>query len=310
MMINFADFNVTMRLINPNWPLKVYKGQDMDKRCVYLVISKYKPVSLLSTKMITVKKFYDNNQSVWRMLFSLNSDSHSSKSMFDNIFNDIINSLRLINSEEKALNTLCSRYEHWQRLLSKIPESFGRLKQQGLLSELYIIKKFLIPQFGVSQSIEMWQGPRGDKQDFILPKTWVEIKSVSLGKREIHISSLEQLNSDSSDGYLSVVTLQESNIYDNTAISLTVLIDEIESLIDDDLVLLDFRNKLLLVGYGMNEDEEFFFKITNTEFFVVNHDFPKLKKRDISKAIKSISYTLDIDAVMDFNICPGEIKWE
>lgn len=268
MMLNFADFNVTMRLINPNLPLKIYKGHAIDKRCVYLVISKYKPISLLSTKMITVKKFYDNNQSVWRMLFSLNSDSHSSKSMFDNIFNDIINSLCLINSEEKALNTLCSRYEHWQRLLSKIPESFGRLKQQGLLSELYIIKKFLIPQYGVSQSIEMWQGPRGDKQDFILPKTWVEIKSVSLGKREIHISSLDQLNSDNSDGYLSVVTLQESNIYDNTAISLSILIDEIESMIDDDLVLLDFRNKLLLVGYGMNDDEEFIFKITNIEFFL------------------------------------------
>ena len=42
----------------------------------------------------------------------------------------------------------------------------------------------------------------------------------------------------------------------------------------------------------------------------VNQDFPKLKRRDIPKAIKSISYTLDIDAIMDFNICPGEIKWE
>ena len=88
------------------------------------------------------------------------------------------------------------------------------------------------------------------------------------------------------------------------------MIDEIESMIDDDLVLLDFRNKLLLVGYGMNDDEEFIFKITNIEFFCVNQDFPKLKRRDIPKAIKSISYTLDIDAIMDFNICPGEIKWE
>lgn len=310
MMLNFSDFNVTMRLINPTWPLKIYKGYDIDKKCVYLVISKYKPISLLSTKMITVKKFYDNDQAVWRILFCLKSDSHSSKSMFDNIFNDIINSLRFINTEEQALKTFCTRYEHWQRLLSKIPETFGRLQQQGLLSELYIIKDILIPRFGVSQSIEMWQGPKGDKQDFILPKTWIEVKSVSLGKRDIHISSLDQLNSDIGEGYLTVVTLQESNIYDNTAISLSMLIDEIESMINDELVLIDFRNKLLLVGYGMSNDEEFWFKIINVEIFIVDQNFPMLKRRDVPTAIRAISYTLDMDAIMDFNICLGEIIWE
>lgn len=51
-------------------------------------------------------------------------------------------------------------------------------------------------------------------------------------------------------------------------------------------------------------------KLQILNFFCVNQDFPKLKRRDIPKAIKSISYTLDIDAIMDFNICPGEIKWE
>ena len=205
-------------------------------------------------------------------------------------------------SERKSLVDLCTRYEHWQQLLSRLPDSFGRLKQQGLLAELLVLRDNLIPNYGLEKALEMWQGPKGAKQDFILPESWIEVKSINFGKREIHISSLEQLDSPISYGELSVVTLQESNAYDSSAICLSTVIDEIESEINDDLIAIDFKEKLLLVGYGQNKENELYFRVCDIESYRVNEEFPKIKRNDISTAITKVSYTLNLEAISNFKI--------
>lgn len=222
--------------------------------------------------------------------------------MFKYIFKDIFNTIDFKGTEQNAFKALCHRYEHWQQLLSRLPDSFGRLKQQGLLAELLVLRDNLIPNYGVDKALEMWQGPKGAKQDFILPESWIEVKSTNLGKREIHISSLEQLDSPISYGELSVVTLQESNAYDSSAICLSTVIDEIESEINDDLIAIDFKEKLLLVGYGQNKENELYFRVCDIESYRVNEEFPKIKRNDISTAITKVSYTLNLEAISNFKI--------
>lgn len=222
--------------------------------------------------------------------------------MFKYIFKDIFNTIDFNGTEQNAFKALCHRYEHWQQLLSKLPDSFGRLKQQGLLAELLVLRDNLIPNYGVAKALEMWQGPKGAKQDFILPESWIEVKSTNLGKREIHVSSLEQLDSPISDGELSVITLQESNAYDDNAICLSTVIDEIESEINDDLIAIDFKEKLLLVGYGQNKENELYFRVCDIENYKVNEEFPKIKRNTISTAITKVSYTLNLEAISNFKI--------
>jgi hypothetical protein len=245
---------------------------------------------------------YNPNRDEWQILFSLTSSSDSSKDMFKYIFRDIIKAIDFSQSEKKALETLCHRYEHWQQLLSKVPDSFGPLKQQGLMAELLVLKEDLIPKYGVSEALEMWQGPKGGKQDFILLDSWLEVKSTILGKRDIRISSLEQLDSDISEGELVVVTVQESNVHDSKAISLTMVIDEIDANINEDLLLNKFRENLLLVGYGSSQADEVYFRIISKDYFSVTDGFPKIKRNDISTAITSVSYNLNLDSISEFKI--------
>ena len=275
MMINSGN---GVRLINPSWPLKIYKGGNSEGYRTYVVVSKYEPSNLLSTKLIVVNKIYDPSRSEWQLQFNLTSSSNSSEDMFKYIFKDIFNTINFNDTEQNAFKALCHRYEHWQQLLSRLPDSFGRLKQQGLLAELLVLK------------------------DFILPESWIEVKSTNLGKREIHISSLEQLDSPISDGVLSVVTLQESNAYDANAICLSTFIDEIESEINDDLIAIDFKEKLLLVGYGQNKENELYFRVCGIENYRVNEEFPKIKRNDIPTAITKVSYTLNLEAISNFKI--------
>lgn len=301
-MSNGAVLQVEVGLINPEWPLRIYKGDNADGYRVYSVISKYEPKNLLSTKLISVHRMYNPNRDEWQILFSLTSLSDNSKDMFKYIFRDIIKTIDFSQSEKKALETLCYRYEHWQQLLSKVPDSFGPLKQQGLMAELLVLKEDLIPKYGVSEALEMWQGPKGGKQDFILLDSWIEVKSTTLGKRDISISSLEQLDSDISEGELVVVTVQESNVHDSKAICLTMVIDEIDANINEDLLLNKFRENLLLVGYGSSQADEVYFRIISKDYYSVTNDFPKIKRNDISTAITSVSYNLNLDSLSEFKI--------
>jgi hypothetical protein len=301
-MTNHDNCDIDVRLINPDWNIKVYKGNNKAGNRIYFIISSLEPKSLISTKLIDVEKLYDYSRNEWSLLFTLKSNSNSSLDMFKYIFKDILNSVNFNISERKSLVDLCTRYEHWQQLLSRLPDSFGRLKQQGLLAELLVLRDNLIPNYGVDKALEMWQGPKGAKQDFILPESWIEVKSTNLGKREIHISSLEQLDSPISYGELSVVTLQESNAYDSSAICLSTVIDEIESEINDDLIAIDFKEKLLLVGYGQNKENELYFRVCDIESYRVNEEFPKIKRNDISTAITKVSYTLNLEAISNFKI--------
>lgn len=301
-MIKLNEFEIEGNLINPNWPIKIYRGHNLNGDLIYSIISRYEPIDLLSTKLIVVNKKYDYDSDEWILLFKLTSSSGNSKDMFKYIFKDIFNTIDFNGTEQNAFKALCHRYEHWQQLLSRLPDSFGRLKQQGLLAELLVLRDNLIPNYGVDKALEMWQGPKGAKQDFILPESWIEVKSTNLGKREIHISSLEQLDSPISDGELSVITLQESNAYDANAICLSTVIDEIESEINDDLIAIDFKEKLLLVGYGQNKENELYFRVCDIENYKVNEEFPKIKRNTISTAITKVSYTLNLEAISNFKI--------
>ena len=291
-----------IRLINPSWPLRVYKGDNSEGYRTYVVVSKYEPSNLLSTKLIVVNKVYDPSRSEWQLQFNLTSSSNSSEDMFKYIFKDIFNTIDFNGTEQNAFKALCYRYEHWQQLLSRLPDSFGRLKQQGLLAELLVLRDNLIPNYGLEKALEMWQGPKGAKQDFILPEGWIEVKSTNFGKREIYISSLEQLDTPINAGELTVITLQESNAYDSSAICLSTVIDEIESEINDDLIAIDFKEKLLLVGYGQNKENELYFRVCDIESYSVNEEFPKIKRNDISTAITKVSYTLNLEAISNFKI--------
>lgn len=301
-MIKDESYEIRASLINPKWPLRIYKGFYGQEYRIFVIRSQYEPSNLLSTKLIAVNKSYDTIQREWQLEFKLTSSSNSSEDMFKYIFKDIFNTIDFNGTEQNAFKALCHRYEHWQQLLSKLPDSFGRLKQQGLLAELLVLKDSLIPNYGVETALEMWQGPKGAKQDFILPESWIEVKSTNLGKREIHISSLEQLDSPISDGELFVITLQESNAYDANAICLSTVIDEIESEINDDLIAIDFKEKLLLVGYGQNKENELYFRVCGIENYRVNEEFPKIKRNDIPTAITKVSYTLNLEAISNFKI--------
>ena len=86
-MTNHNNCDIDVRLINPDWNIKVYKGNNKAGNRIYFIISSLEPKSLLSTKLIDVEKLYDFSRNEWSLLFTLKSNSNSSLDMFKYMMN-------------------------------------------------------------------------------------------------------------------------------------------------------------------------------------------------------------------------------
>ena len=50
---------------------------------------------------------------------------------------------------------------------------------QGLFGEMYFLKNYMIPKFGINSAIFSWSGPEQTSKDFSLENNWFEIKTIS-----------------------------------------------------------------------------------------------------------------------------------
>ena len=93
-------------------------------------------------------------------------------------------------------------------MFKKVSCSLSNEKEQGLFGELYFLDKYMIPKYGVDNSINAWTGPLGYNKDFSINNTWYEIKTIGVNSTCINISSLSQLSSDI-PGILTILGLKK-----------------------------------------------------------------------------------------------------
>ena len=119
-------------------------------------------------------------------------------------------------------------------------------EQMGLFSELKVLRDYLIPKYGYSDSIHSWVGALGDKQDFLLENLAVEVKSYRMTSgHSVWISSKEQLNSDKNPLYLFACALNEVD----SGETIGDLVKSISEKIEHESLLTEFIGKVEQYGY-------------------------------------------------------------
>ena len=296
---------LSVLLIDKEHSLRIYRGKTLGQKKAYLVTCKYEPINVPSTKYIKAKKTYDRSKNIWMLSFVLDSPYEKHEVNFAKVFDDIIAESKKETVESKSLMVFCNKYLDWQKLLSKIPKALNDEVQQGLVGELYFLKNFLIPTFGEKIAIDMWMDPLYAAHDFTGETIWYEVKTLLRGKESISISSLDQLDTTSSEGELIVIMLEETNAINTEAKSIVRLVESIEESLDSSC-LYSFREKLLNVGYNSEaiaEDfEEKFFRVLNCNTYLVNDKFPKITRMQIDSAVISARYELNLPSLEMFKI--------
>lgn len=286
--------------VDDTHPLDLYIGVDDMSRWTMLLVCDARPQNLISSRMIQVK-LGRRNDGRWAVSLSLVKDEY--KDMFVLFCGDIVESSRMIKNKEKGAKFVVTRYNEWKEMLSNSRD--GLLSPEaikGLLGEMYFLDNELMGKYGSDKSALSWTGPRAAHQDFILDDTWYEVKTISSGKDEVKISSVEQLDC-LNDGELVVVLADKTSRINANAINLNLIYKKLLSRLIDDDVKTEFCDMLLKYGYYPRpeyEDVDYIFEVKGVWHYLVTESFPCLRRKRIPLSITKADYVISLSAIKDF----------
>lgn len=196
----------------------------------------------------------------------------------------------------KSINKVIKQYAVFFRHAHS--GSFSREDAIGLYGELLFLQNCLIPVFGAEVSLLYWTGPLGAAKDFLLSEFEFEVKTTESDEKLIKISNLEQLE-DSNDTKLYLVLHNIHHADEVTGITLNDLVqDVLKACSGNEKASSEFKGKLHMVGYDVTSDlAEVPYTLDSRTFYLVENDFPRITKKNISPHIRSAKYSLDLDGV-------------
>ena len=294
MMINIVGVDA-FRRVTSSHPLDLYIGRDVSARPTLLLLSDVEPSHVFSSKLIGIQ-LGKRTDGRWALSFSLND------SKFEDIFyhfcDDIVESSSDIFDKDRAALFVCSRYEKWQELLRKNTGgllSFQEIK--GLTGELTFLQRFLLKKYTQREALLSWVGPGKADQDFVCSESWYEVKASVSGTDSVHISSVEQLDTQK-QGELVVVYLDKTSRSDSDGITLNSLVDEITGELLSEEERRIFRDILIEQGYTRRDEyDEYVFRYTRHTRYEVTSDFPALRRRNIPKSVTDVQYAISLASI-------------
>jgi hypothetical protein len=284
--------------VDNSHPLELMLGVDDKGRKAIRLIGKFSVHHVKSTNEIEVNHFTLNSGHN-TILLSLVNDKNSS--IFFKFCEDIIEYLRDVDDEIIGYQKLISRYSNWRNIFVRSGNIMSESEIMGLLGELLFLKNHLFKKIGIEKAIHSWTGQELTHKDFSNAENWYEIKAVNKSKDSVHISSLEQLDSNVA-GFLVVIKLEKMSI-NFDGMRLSNVVSEVLSFIKNDILESLFLEKLGKSGYDVSAVyDEYVYALDSTKFFRVVDDFPKITRSNINKAIKSASYEISLTDLEKYEV--------
>jgi hypothetical protein len=202
------------------------------------------------------------------------------------------------------------RFDRWRLMMAMRRSS--KLSQSaliGLFGELTTLKAIVAS--AVVPSTDFWTGPERALHDFVLGEYAIEVKStVSRNEILIEIHGAHQLDSSNLKVlWLTVHQLQRSGV----GLTIDELLEEIVALGVDRIALYE---KCSHVGYEWVESDKYFndrFIVWNTNWYHVNHDFPKItptsfQSDEIPAGVTRLRYSVDLTGPSPFPMSSEKVQ--
>ena len=250
----------------------------------------------------TNNSIYEN---VTRLIFTLKDKDNWE------IFYALCLNLMLVTNKaktpQKVPSLILTRLKRWQRFLKKTKlDILSEEEIKGLIGELIFLRDWVIPKYGVINSIKFWLGPEGAPQDFSINNLSVEVKcQLGSTKPTIKISSIDQLYTQMHHLVLYVITLGKSTFDHKESINLPDLIAEIESMIDNEGSpgLDRFQELLIEIGYVFKEKYyDYNYIYLEERLFKVEDDFPRMLPSEIKEGIEYLRYNINLNDCIDYEV--------
>lgn len=290
--------------VESNHPLDIYVGYNEfnEKKLILIYNPSIRLPKMKDTQIIKIVEGQRRSDSRKTWILTLKKEEYDK--IFTKLCWDLIEASEHSENEEKSVKYIVFRFKKWQNLLENLKNQL--LSEQvikGLLGELFFLKEYALKRYGIISAIEGWVGPLGGDKDFLYQDYWIEIKSVSPGKNNFTISSLEQLDSQE-EGKLFLVYIEKSTKTDKNSISLQKLMSKIRKELMYETDALDlFDRKVSSIGDINNEEYgNKYYTIKKIVEYQVNESFPRIRRDEIPAEITEVTYDISISSIKGWGI--------
>jgi hypothetical protein len=282
-------------LLDSGIVLKLYLANNYNHHRSFFIVSKYSSSNYKSSKAISVvqKKRTDD---YYVTIFELLSNDLFQE--FVELLWDMYQFIHDITDEQEAINKFMKKFSKWQYLLDVKKLYLSDSEIKGLIGEILFIDE-LSEIKNINAIINAWTVRQDAEVDFIFDEIWYEVKTLTISKNYINISSIDQLDQKLT-GKLYVYEIERTNDIEK-GLTLTLLYNKILRKIEDIVYKDMFITKLFSKGFI---DSEYYdhlrYIVESRKVYRVDQNFPKIKRIDLDKAIKSVQYEIYFDGIKDW----------
>jgi len=277
--------------VDETHPSDLYGATDADGRRGLLLLCAAEPPTPPVLDAVDVTS-YLRHDGRWALGVWL--DEPALMPVFTHLCTDLVETLRGT-APVAAPGLLLGRLLRWRELLEAGDGPMTMSALRGLVGELLILERCLA-LWGAADVTSGWVGPLNGPQDFVLPGRRIEVKTITPSARSVHISSIDQLDTDETL-VLAVVTL--TTVVGGAGLAPADLVSRIEAnlLAASAAALSVFRDRLDAVGYVRDPRfERPLFRLDSVDFFDVVGDFPRVRRAQVGAGVDRVVYDVELGA--------------
>ena len=213
---------------------------------------------------------------------------------------DIVSVASRATSEAEAISISLMRTWRWHHLLRGGSDTrLTPQEQMGLLGELFVLERLLLPSLEPADAVSAWRGPFDAPKDFQIGRIAVEAKAHRSGATpSIAISSEDQLDAEDIDMLFLFVTELNSAPVDAAD---SVNLQDVANRLTDRIYSLNpssataFESLLLASGLRLEDD----YSATNwleggSRLYLVNDVFPRITRAELRTGVSRVRYNITL----------------
>lgn len=234
------------------------------------------------------------------------------REIFLRFCHDIIDATVLAKTEEQAVERFLARTWRWHRLLQGNRENrLGDEAQKGLVGELAVLERHLLPVLGGLDAVRCWTGPLGTPQDFEISRIHVEAKTRGAAAPHVTISSEHQLESGDADTlFLHVTDVVITSEGTPSAFTLTGIAKRLRAVIaEHDMAAVElFEERLGAVGFDWTDDySDRLWLMVGESLYEVGEGFPRITPAMFPGGVGNVRYTISLPDCEMFRVAPATL---
>ena len=305
---------VTALRVDSNLPWGFFWARDLENKCLLLLrhASDPAPNHLPRLQGIEVTDVPDE-KGVERVLALRLMDS-AQHDIFHQLCLDIVNSAGHASDEKEALHLTLARTWRWHHLLrGGRDDRLSAEEQKGLIGEILVLERYLLPVFGVRDAVLMWHGPLGAPKDFEVGKVWIEAKARrGAATPFVSISSEFQLDNAGSDSlFLHVIDLNQAPQEAKDGFTISDLARRVfEAVRQNDMGAGDILEGLLTAtGFEWSDDySDFVWVEGQTYIYRVESGFPRIVPEQFASGISRVTYSIELPDCEPYRVVPAVLR--